>query len=143
MNKHQLSKVIGITPHAIDFHIGRMEEYGLVETRPAATNDREALCFTKENVDLWDNESTRILFGRGAPRPVAAYLAKHPGANVVELSEALGLSVTTVRRHLRILQEAQLVQQLRIDRDVIYHAEPELAHWIDMLWQTSEPSSDQ
>ena len=140
MNKHQLAQVLGINPHAVDFHVRRLVEYGLAETRPGPTNDREALCFTKDNVNLWDDESTRILFGRGVPRRVAAHLSKNPGANVVELSQALSLSVTTVRRHLRILQQAELVQQMRIHRDVIYHAEPELAAWIRMTGDGTGPT---
>lgn len=129
MNKHQLAMALDVHVNAVEFHVQRLSEAQLVETRPG-WKGRETLCFTAENVALWENPATRVLFGRGPPREVARFLAEHPGADVQETAEALGISIHTVRRHLRTLESCDLVQRMRVDQQVIYHAEPELVSWL-------------
>lgn len=107
---------------------GRLEESGLIKTRPRGPGD-EMLCFTKENAHLWDDESTRVLFGRGPPLQVALYLAENKGASTKQISEALDISIDTVRSHLRMLEEHDLVQRIRIEHQVRYHPVPRLEAW--------------
>jgi predicted transcriptional regulator len=130
LNKHQISKRIGLHVNAIEFHMERLIQVGLIETRPAMIG-RETLCFTPENIHVWEDPATRILFGRGPPRDVARYITENPGASVQEAADALGVSVHTVRRNLKTLQEVGLVQSLRVERQVLYHAEPALVAWLD------------
>ncbi len=131
MNKHQLAKALGMNLTGVKFHVQRLAEIGQVETRTGM--GRETLCFTADNIHLWDDRSTRILFGRGPPRDVAMYLAEHPGAGADQISDALDLSLHTVRRHIRALEECELVQRTRVDRKVIYQAEPSLMEWIEKV----------
>jgi predicted transcriptional regulator len=128
MNKHQLALALGVRPNAVEFQLDRLTRAGLVARRPSE-NPQETLCFTRENVNLWDDESTRMLFGRSGPRDIAVYLAQHPRATVSDVSEALGVSVHTVRKHLRTLEDAELVQRLRVERQTWFHAEPTLRDW--------------
>lgn len=132
MNKHQVAHALGININSVNFHLKRLVDVGMVQTRPAA-NSQEVLCFTPDNVSLWCEKSTRILFGRGPARQVAVYLAENPGTSVNDMAEDLGMAQTTVRRHLGILQSYELVQRIRIDRNVIYHAEPQLVDWVQKV----------
>lgn len=140
MNKHQLAQALGINANTVKFHIERLEQIDQVETR--AGTGRETLCFTTHNIKLWDDRSTRVLFGRGPPRDVAMYLADHPGAGADEVSKALDLSLHTVRRHIRTLEEGELVQRIRVDRKVIYQAGPNLRKWIELTNCPREYSSE-
>lgn len=132
MNKHQLATETGIHVNAVGFHVERLVKAGLLEVRPGAKG-REKLCFTPENVHLWENPATRALYGRGPARQVAMFLAENPGTGVKEACKALNMSVHTVRRHIRELEEAELVQRMRIERQVVYHAEPELIRWAEEM----------
>lgn len=136
MNKNQLAEALGIYANALDFHLERMEEMGLVHLRESPRG-REIVCFTADNVDLWEDERTRVLFGRSPVQRVAIYLAENPGASTADIASALDVSPVTVRHHLRTLEESELVQRLRIGRDVIYSAVPEVARLIDeasLVW---------
>lgn len=131
MNRSQLARRLNMHENAIGFHLDRLIKAHLVVTRPG-WDGREILCFTADNVSLWEQPETRILFGRGPPRKVARYLAEHPGTGTRQVAEALGLSANTVRRHLRTLEENDLVQRMRVDREVIYHAQPALVRWFEV-----------
>lgn len=129
LNKRQLSKKLGIFETAVDFHLERLAKGGLVKTR-SLDNHRETFCFRAENVHLWENPSTRILFGRSPPRQVALHLARHPGTEAKQVAAALSMNLHTVRRHLRTLENHNLAKRFRAERQVIYHAEPELINWV-------------
>lgn len=136
MNKHQLAKETGIHVNAVGFHVDRLVKAGLLEVRPGAKG-REKLCFTPENVHLWENPATRALYGRGPARQVALYVAQNPGAGVKDACKMLEMSVHTVRRHIRELEEAELIQRMRIERQVVYHAEPQLISWAESVGEDS------
>lgn len=152
MNKHQLATALDAHMTVVDFHVQRLVESRLLETR-SGHNGRETLCFTTHNAGLWENPSTRVLFGRGAVRQVAMFVTDHPGADAQSTAEALSLSIYTVRRHLRTLEEFALVQRIRVERQVIYHAAPQLVSWVEGVgrkgrwgpdpsgWPTDQPSA--
>lgn len=129
MNKHQLAVVLGLRVGAIEFHVDRLVAAGLIETRPGP--GRETLCFRTQDATLWDDPATRMLYGRGPAKQVALFLAGHPGVGSQEVAETLDLSIHTVRRHLQLLQENELIQKMRVERQVVYHAEPTLLEWIE------------
>lgn len=141
LNPHQIADALDMHQNAVDFHVGRLADANLLALRPGC-DERERLCFTPDNVNLWDDPATRMLFGRGPPRRVALYLAEHPGTNARELADALGLSVPTVRRHIRTLESCDLVQRLHVDRRVIYHAEPRLTTWVETVWDGARSMLD-
>lgn len=132
MNLRQLGRALGLGVTSVQFHIGRLENHGLVATR-TSEKGRETLCFRPDDVSLWDRPETRILFGRGPARDLAVHLAENPMTNVAAAAEAIGVSVYTVRRHIRVLEEHDLVERLRVNRDVLYHAEPELEEWVEEI----------
>ncbi|MBW3583235.1 MAG: winged helix-turn-helix transcriptional regulator [Euryarchaeota archaeon] len=130
LNQHQLSKLLDVNVNTIRFHIRRLEHQGFVETR-TLPGGREIFCFRAEDIDLWDSPSTRLLLGSGTTREVALFLAEHPAVNAEKIAAALGLSIYSVRRHIRALDEEDLVSRLRVERQVFYHAEPELLDWAE------------
>lgn len=138
MNKQQLAQELGVNGNAVEFHLRRLERYGMVVFRAAAHKGRETLCFTWENVDLWEDEATRLLFGRGLPRQVAMFLAQNPNASVSDVAKGLGMSPHTVRRHVKLLEEHDLVEGIRIHRDVLYHAAPPLRSWVAAFGELCE-----
>lgn len=132
MNRNQLAKKFGIHASVVGYHIRRLATIGLVETRPA-TKGREQLCFATEDAHLWDDEPTRVLYGRGLPRRVAIYLVEHPGADVHEIARELCESEHTVRRHLRTLQECELVARAQVKKRVHYLPESRLEQWVELV----------
>lgn len=132
MNRNQLAKKLGIHASAVGYHIRRLAAIDLVETRPA-TQGREQLCFATGDAHLWDDEGTRVLYGRGLPRKVAIYLVEHPGADVHEIARGLCESEHTVRRHLRTLQECELVARTQVRKRVHYHPESRLEQWVELV----------
>lgn len=133
MNKHQISKELGMNVNAVEFHLDRLIEAGQVKIR-SENKKREIHCFTADNVDLWENESTRILFGRGPSREVALFVAQNPGASAKQIAEELCISINTARRHIRQLEKAELIQKMRVEQNVFHHAEPGLEEWVERAW---------
>lgn len=132
MNKHQVTQAIGMSRNAVEYHLRRLAEVGLVRTRKALTGT-ERLCFTVDNVDLWDDESTRVLYGRSPPRQVALYLTENPGSKASDVAKALGSSQNMARRNLRTLEACQLVQRTRVDRRIFYHPKRHLTDWAELV----------
>lgn len=129
MNRHQLAVALDAHVNSIIFHVGRLLDQKVLESRPGSKG-RETLLFPAHLAHLWDNPSTRVLFGRGPPRELAEYIAKNPGSDSKQAAEALDLSIFSVRRHIRLLEENNLVERFRIEREVIYRAAPELTDWL-------------
>ncbi len=130
-NKLRLAKAMGTEIKHIDFHLQRLVKAGLVDVRRG--RGPETLCFMKEDVHLWDNEASRVFFGRGSSLNVAAFLSDRPGLSAPEIAEGLGISVYSARRHIRILQECELVRRSRVDQSIVYHAAPSLIDWIEQI----------
>lgn len=128
MNNNQIAKALGLRPTLVIFHADRLEEVGLLERR-AGWSGRETYLFTPENAHLWEEESTRLLYGRAPVRPVALYLADNPGAQTHEIAEVLGMSVRTAREHVRILHERGLVDRVQVEQWFEYYADESLVTW--------------
>lgn len=128
LNKNQISGRLGVDPNLVEFHLDRLETHDLVVQRPSAQG-QETLCFRTEDAHLWEDEDTRILFGRRRTREIGLYLAEHHGASSDELAEAFDLTPVTIRYHLRTLGDHGLVEQLRFGRSVEYHAREKLEAW--------------
>lgn len=141
MNRNQLAKELGITPSAVGFHVERLVEAHIVETKPAPKG-REMVCFTNENVHLWNDKATRVLYGRGLPRRVACYLVKHPGADVHQIAWALDEPEYTVRRHLMTLRGSELIARTQIKKNVYYHPQPRLEDWVESVGRNYGNSCD-
>lgn len=130
LNKNQLAKRLDIYPNQVDFHLRRMEKGDLVEMRPSA-RDSEILCFRVGDAGLWEDERTRILFGRRPLRQVGLYLADHPGTSSQKIAGALDVSTVTVRHHIRTLLDHDLATRWRIGRRFEYHPTEPLEAWVD------------
>lgn len=128
MNKNQLCEEMDLHSNLLDFHVEKLEDIGVVATRPSAQG-KEILCFLKDDLDLWQDEKTRILFGRSPVRHVGLFLAENPGASTQEVAGALGVSPVTIRHHLRTLLEFDLIQRFRAGRVFVYEPQDELATW--------------
>lgn len=144
LNKNQVGDTLELYPNRLKFHMDRMIQAGLIETR-SSPRGQEVVCFLAEDADLWEDEATRILFGRSPLRQVAMYLAEHPGATTGEIAEALDVTPVTVRHHLDNLLEHDLVDRFQIERHYEYHAGPKLDRWVDEVgdgferwWETDE-----
>lgn len=128
MNKHQIAKALGIHLNSVIFHVKRLVDVGLLESR-AGWNGRQTHFFTPELAHLWEEEATRVLYGRAPVRLVALYLADNPGTHSHEIAEVLGMSPRTVREHLRILREGGLAEGVQVEQRIEYYADELLVTW--------------
>jgi DNA-binding transcriptional ArsR family regulator len=85
--------------------------------------------FLAEDEELWEDENTRILFGRRQKRAVGLLLADKPGASTREIAEALMLSPDTVRYHLRTLMAHELVERYPSGQTNLYEPAEALVQW--------------
>lgn len=140
INKHQLAQEHDVNPGVIDHHLDRLEAAGLAATRSEGKGN-EVHCFVPDDVEYWSKEQTRGLFGRSGVREVALYLADNPGATTDEISEALNLSLSTVRHHIRSLESNDLVERYRAGRTFLYDTEPDLERWIEEIGHSFDTES--
>lgn len=132
LNKNQLCDELDILPNLLDFHLERLEDNGIVVTRPSAQG-REILCFLRTDKELWEDDELRIMFGRRSTREIGLYVAENPGAETTDIAEAIDLSEVTVRHHLRTLREHEMVQRIRLGRRFEYHPSDLLEEWTDLV----------
>lgn len=132
VNKHQIAQAVEVDPKVVDHHLAKLEDMGLVTTR-SREEGKQVHCFAKGDEQVWEEASTRGLFGRSGAREVALFLADHPGAKTSEIAKALELSTTTVRHHLLGLREAGLVRQHQAGRAYLYDATGVLDDWVETV----------
>ncbi len=132
INKNQIRLELSIGLKVLDYHMTKMEEAELVVRMPSAQG-KEVLYFAPEDVELWENPRTRIMFGRKPTRHVATYIAENPGTSSEAIAEALDLSVVTIRHHIRTLKDHNLIVSAKIGRQVEYHPLSELREWVEEL----------
>lgn len=130
LNWNQLQRQTGLAVGALLFHLDRLEEQGALVRKPS-TNRNEVLFFTEDQVDLWRNPRTRLLFGNEATRRVAEVIARRPGASATDIADEIGVHPVTVRYHLNKLTESQLVDGARDGRQIHYRPSGELTTWLD------------
>lgn len=138
LNKNQIAEELGLDVNVVDHHIDKLEhEAQLVVTKDSAQG-KEVLCFLTEDVDHWENENTRILFGRRTKRVVALFIAEYPGRTTREIAEALRLSPWTVRYHLRTLIRHGLVDRHASGQTKLYEPAKVLTAWVEEVGQGFE-----
>lgn len=132
LNRNQLCEKLGLSENNLRFHMERLEDRGLIEILPSI-RDKEQLCFLTEDKHLWDDEDTRILFGRCSTRHIAIYIAQNPAASTSSIADAIGRKNVTVRHHLCKLEDRDLIERVRVGRAVEYHPTEPLTDWTDEL----------
>jgi DNA-binding MarR family transcriptional regulator len=138
MNKNQICNELGMDGTVLDHHLDKLENEGqLVVTRDSA-QEKEVLCFLAEDAELWEDENTRILFGRQPKRLVALYLAENRGATTREIAEELRLSAWTVRHHIRTLIQHELVLRYPSGQTNVYEPADVLERWVEELGEGFE-----
>lgn len=99
LNLRQLMRATDFSAGVVRHHLAVLEERGLVDGFEGERDD-EVLFFTHQDLDLWELEEGRALFGHASRRPVALYVHEHPGASAPETGEGVTLDPQTVRGHL-------------------------------------------
>lgn len=135
INQNQLTQTLSVSSSTINDHLIFLNKTGHVIT-VIRSQTSEKLCFTPENYHVWKAEPFRVLLGRATPRKVALYLTQNPGATTKQIALDLGISISTIQRHLRRLKDADLICGTRIARMVLYHARRSLVEW--MRWVQKE-----
>lgn len=132
LNWSQLQRRTGLSVGALMFHLKRLEEDDVI-LRRSGTTDNEVLFFTPENVELWRDPRTRVLFGNESTRHIAQILAENPGVTVREIADDLDLTPAAIRYHLSKLDDRELLQRHRDGRSVHYEPTDPLVDWIDRV----------
>lgn len=128
MNKSQVGAALETAPNATQFHLGRLEDSGLMTTRDGVRGN-EVICFLPGDQELWQIEATRVLYGQEGTREVAIFVLENPGTNSGTLDEVLEVGVSTIRHHLNKLRDRGLVDRLRLGRSVEYYPTGTLEDW--------------
>lgn len=134
LNKNSLAQALGEYPNTIEYHLQKLEEAGLVTIRKGEQG-REKVCFLPGQEHLWEDDRTRILFGRRPVREIALYIAENAGATSRRIAQAVDLSPITVRHHLETLSNYDLIDRQRAGRSFHYQAQPSLNAWVEEVGQ--------
>lgn len=137
INKNRLATVLGVDHGVITHHLCYLEPIGTIVTR-TRKDGNEIHCFLPEDADLWENEHGRFLFGRSGPRALVLYLAENPGAKSQEIADALDLTVSTIRQHLRTLQDHGALERYSIGRTNLYDITEPLQDWVEAVGDAFE-----
>lgn len=130
LNWNQLQRETGLSVGALLFHLDKLEEEDTVVRKPA-TNDKEVLFFTDENVDLWKDPSTRVLFGHEATRKVAQLISANPRVPTKEIADELDKHPVTVRYHVDKLNDHKLILVEKEGRQNVYEPTDRLSEWFE------------
>lgn len=131
MNKNQICEELDVAGNVLDHHLDKLENQGQLVAVLDSALENEKLCFLMEDVDLWKDETTRILFGRRRSRAVAMYLAENPGRTTKEIAEALRISPVTVRHHIRTLRQYGLIHRFSAGEQKVYEPDETLESWVE------------
>ncbi|MDX1610797.1 MAG: winged helix-turn-helix transcriptional regulator [Candidatus Thermoplasmatota archaeon] len=129
MNWNQLQRRTGLSVGSLMFHLQRLEQEDQL-LRRESTNENEVLFFTPENVDLWRDPRTRLLFGNESTRRIAEVLTAQPGITAKEIAEHIGVTPAAIRYHLTKLDDRDLLERERQGRSVHYRPSSTLADWV-------------
>jgi predicted transcriptional regulator len=129
-NRSQLADKLGISAKTAGFHLDHLAELGLVKRFPKP-HGRGSICFVRDDAHLWDEPSTRILFVSSSTRRVGTEVARRPGSTNRCLGEVLDLAPATINHHLEALRDDELVEMLRLGRDVEYYATEPMEEWLE------------
>ncbi len=132
INRNQIGVELDLVVKLLNYHVTKLEDAEVIVRMPSAQG-KEALYFAPEDVDLWENPRTRILFGRKPTRYVAMFIADHPGTSSAAIAEALDLTPVTIRHHIRTLKEHNIIVSAKIGYAAEYHPLTELMDWVEDL----------
>lgn len=130
LNWNQLQQETGFSVGVLLFHLGKLEEGDAVIRKPS-TSEKEKLFFTDQNVDLWKDPSTRVLFGNESTRKVAHFVTGTPGTPTSDIAEELDLHPVTVRYHIDKLDDHKLIHIEEDGRRHLYYPTDRLSEWFD------------
>lgn len=140
LNWNQIQAKTGLSVGALLFHVEKLEEADVVIRRPS-TSENEVLFFTEDNVSLWRDPSTRVLFGNESTRKVARAIAETPGITTQEIAEQVGIHDVTVRYHLDKLDDHKLLIDEKDGRRKRYRPTDRLSGWMDEFGDEVDCSS--
>ncbi len=130
LNWNQMQRATGLSVGAVLFHLEKLEGAGAI-LRRESTSENEVLFFTQDNVDLWRDPSTRVLFGNDSTRKVARALAEDPGCSIQDIADEVGIHYVTVRYHLNKLKEYKLLIEETEGRSKRYHPVDRMTEWLE------------
>lgn len=131
-NKSQIARSLDTAWSSVHRQLGRLEAADLVVLR-SRQEGQEVVCFLPGDVDLWDEGPARVLFGRAEVRRVAVEVVRRPGQSTLEIAVSLSLAAPTVRHHLAVLVEHELVDRTRVGRRVFYEPTAILEAWVEEM----------
>lgn len=134
LNWNQLQRESDLSVGALLFHLDKLEEDEIVLRKPS-TNDKEVLFFTDENVDLWRDPSTRVLFGNEATRRVADVIIQNPGCSTQDIADKVEVHPVTVRYHVDKLDDHKLIMREKEGRGFEYFPTDRLSDWMGQYGQ--------
>jgi predicted transcriptional regulator len=129
LNWNQLKRESGLSVGALLFHLERLEDADLILRRDS-TNDSEVLLFTPENVDLWRDPSTRVLFGNESTRRIAQIITENPGCTTNDIADRVDVHPVTVRYHVDKLDDHKLIVREKEGRGYRYEPTDRLDAWM-------------
>lgn len=132
LNKHQVATRADVGHKVADHHLERLEAYDLIELFDGP-REGEVVCFHADDASLWEDEATRILYGRAPCRRIALYIWANPGCTTDDLCQALDKRPRTIQEHLSALRERGLVRRLWWDRRAEYHPTERLEAWANAV----------
>lgn len=136
LNKSQIGEEARIGPSLASYHVDELMEAGQLVGRESPRGG-ELVCFLSEHDHLWEEDRTRILYGRRTTRRVAICLLEEVAFDTAGIAEALSKTRSTVRYHLRKLKDRDLVESRQLGRRVSYRATQQLRGWRRRLDQVT------
>lgn len=140
LNWNQIKRKTGLSAGTLLFHLDKLEDAGEILRRDS-TSDKEILFFTEDNVEMWRDPSTRVLFGNDATRNVARAIDNNPGASIQEIADEVGIHYVTVRYHLDKLKDHKLLIEDKDGRRKIYEPTNRLSEWIHDFGEEVDPDT--
>lgn len=129
LNKNQLAQRLPVVRRTAVHHVDVLASADLLVVRPSERG-REKLCFLHKHAHLWEDRSTRILYGQAPTRIVALYLVDTEPVTTDEIVQALEKTPAAVRTHLARLRERGLATKLRGARRSTHFATDQLRDWV-------------
>ncbi len=108
----RLAHVVGLSWNTTLHHINRLEAAGLVSTRKV----QGKTCVFDRSRGAMDSKTGTALLRDPRNVTVARFVSEHPGAHQRALCAATDLAPSVVTRRLQALEEAGLVERVRLGR---------------------------
>ncbi|MCM2466256.1 winged helix-turn-helix transcriptional regulator [Methanoculleus oceani] len=122
-----LAQDLGINRGTLRYHLGRLQEFGMIAT--AAVEGRTGYFENRQKYSVLE-EKVLIHLRNPNTRELLAILLESPEASRRELAERLGITASSVSWHLRRLRADGIVLQEKIGGDVRYSLSGEAAGFV-------------